>query len=98
MFEDFAIEEEGLSPRCIESVRLEIEQRIATESMNLAWMPTFDVMRGDLKFRNAPYFCVIADEDIRLINAQKESVIRMFDPRHTFDGNICVVSGYGEQF
>lgn len=97
VFQDFAIEEEGLSSCLIESMRLEIEQCITTESMNLARMSAFDIMRGDLKLRNAPYFCVLANEDIRLVNAQKELVIRMFDPCHAFDGNISMIGGYGEQ-
>jgi hypothetical protein len=68
MSTDLAIEKELFGSGMRESARLEVEEIISTDPMDLARVSTFDIVGGDLEDRESTHLCSLSDKDIGLVD------------------------------
>ena len=94
--EDLTIEKQSLSMLLCNSSRSEIEQCLATESMNPTRVSTFDVVRCDLQSRHSSYPGACPNKDIRLIDTSRYLAIWIRHLRHSLDRYLCATTGKGE--
>ncbi len=69
MTTELSVDEESLSRRRIESMRLKVKQCLSCDTMHPTWVSTFDIVSCDLEHRDTTYDSSMSDIYIILVDS-----------------------------
>jgi hypothetical protein len=82
---DLAIKEELFGSCMRESTRLEVEEIISTDPMDLARVSSFDIISGDLEDRESTHLRSLSNQYIGLVDTSVDLPVWLVDSRDSLD-------------
>jgi hypothetical protein len=92
-----AIEKELFGSCMRESARLEVEELISTDPMDLAWVSTFDIVGGDLENRESTHLRSLSDQYIGLVDTSVDLPVWLVDSWDSLDTELRSIGCEGEE-